>query len=447
MKPLSTHSLYELQILPSGVGDASLLTLLNQAHTYPGKEQIQALLTSPLTSLAQIEQRQKLIQFTSQHLAQLDVKVPHGYLTAAQNHLASNLAWDASKTGVKRYQTALWLRWFRPYDFYQLQSGTAALQRVLSIIDQRTAWWRNSDLVPDEWQPSAQVLRSFFARAGSTLTRELTLTSLLEIDYFLRYQSADQVKAVFTVFYRLDAFCGIARFLQTANWSYPVFVRDQGPIFQLTALRHPLLDEQGAIATDFSCRPPQRLTLLTGGNMSGKTTFLKTCGLVVYLAHLGLPVPAQALSLSFVDCLLTSIHLSDNLALGYSHFYAELMHIKEAAQALSDGQRVFLLADELFQGTNPQDAVLCARQVIDCFMEQSGSLFIISSHLPQLGLPYQAAPKVQFAYFRTQVVLGQLVFTYRLEPGVIEEQTGWLLLQQTGVLAGLQENRQPDDVS
>lgn len=166
MKSLSTHSLYELQILPPGVGDASLLTLLNQAHTYPGKEQIQALLTSPLTSLAQIEQRQKLIQFTGEHLAQLDVKVPHGYLTAAQNHLASNLAWDASKTGVKRYQTALWLRWFRPYDFYQLQSGTAALQRVLSIIDQRTAWWRNSDLVPDEWQQSAQVLRSLFARAG-----------------------------------------------------------------------------------------------------------------------------------------------------------------------------------------------------------------------------------------------------------------------------------------
>lgn len=78
--------------------------------------------------------------------------------------------------------------------------------------------------------------------------------------------------------------------------------------------------------------------------MSGKTTFLKACGLAVYLAHIGLPVPAGSMQLNHFDCLLTSIHLSDNLALGYSHFYTELIRIKEVAETISGGQRVFFIA-------------------------------------------------------------------------------------------------------
>ena len=439
MEVPSIHTLQELQVLPRIGGEPSVLDMLNKAHTYSGRDQTRKLLSSPLATLSQIQQRQELIQFSVANLARLEVIIPSGYLTAAQHHLDSDLAWNSAKTWHRRYRLALWFRWFRPHDFHRLQSGTAALQSVLKTIDQKTAWWRDSDQLPHELHQSARVLQTFFDHARTTLTTALDRTSVIEVDFFLRHRHVDQVKEVLAVFYRLDAYCGIARFLQTADWNYPSFVQTQEPTFCVTAMRHPLLKGGKAVSNDFSLSSPQRLTLLTGGNMSGKTTFLKTCGLVLYLSHLGLPVPAQAASVSLFDRLMTSIHLSDNLELGYSHFYTELMQIKEVAQAIAGGQRVFLLADELFRGTNPQDAVQCARQVIDALVRQSGSLFLISSHLPQLGVPYQADNSVQFNCFKTDVLEGKLVFTHKIEAGVTEEQTGLLLLNQTGALSDLQK--------
>ena len=173
--------------------------------------------------------------------------------------------------------------------------------------------------------------------------------------------------------------------------------------------------------------------------MSGKTTFLKACGIVVYLAHLGLAVPAQSLRISFFDGLFTSIHLSDNLELGHSHFYSELMGIKAVADAIADHQKVFLIADELFRGTNPEDALACSRQVIDAFIRQSGSLFLVSSHLPEISATYRTTDTVQFNCFRTEIIDGKLVCRHRIEPGLAAERTGLILLAQTGILNGLSE--------
>lgn len=438
MKALATHTLHELQILPREVGERSILDLLNQAYTHTGKDQIRKLLSSPLTALSEIQQRQELFQCIADNLTEIALHIPRSYMTAATNHLDSNLAWNSAKTWLQRYRLSLWYRWFSTHDFYRLLSGTAALQKVLRTIDERTAWWRDSDQLPYELQQCAQVLRTFFNHAQPKLTIELDQISMIRVDFFLRQQYVDQVKAVLAVFSQLDAYCGIARFLQTVQWSYPSFIQTQEPTFSVTAMKHPLLVSEKAVGNDFSLSHPQRLALLTGGNMSGKTTFLKTCGLVLYLAHLGLPVPAGSASLSFFDRLMTSIHLSDSLEMGYSHFYTELMRIRDVARALADGQRVFLLADELFRGTNPQDAVLCARQVIDALVQLSGSLFLISSHLPQLGTPYEKDTTVQFNCFKTNVLEGRLVFTHKIEAGITEEQTGLLLLKQTGVLSDLQ---------
>ncbi len=438
MKALAAHTLHELQILPRQVGERSVLDLLNRAYTHSGRDHIQLLLSTPLGTLPEIQQRQKLLQYISANLTEIEFTVPKSYLTAAHNHLDSNLAWNSAKTWFNRYRLSLWYRWFSTHDFYRLLSGTTALQKVLGMIGEKTAWWRDSDQLPHELQQHAKVLRDFFDHAQPTLTTKLNRISMIEVDFFLRQKYVNQVKAVLAVFYQLDAYCGIARFLQTARWVYPSFVPTQEPTFSVMDMKHPLLSDEVAVGNDFSLAFPQRLTLLTGGNMSGKTTFLKTCGLVLYLAHLGLPVPARTATLSFFDRLMTSIHLSDSLDLGYSHFYTELIRIKEVAQAISEGQRIFLLADELFRGTNPQDAFMCARQVIDTLIRQSGSLFLISSHLVQLGAPYEKNTSVQFNCFKTNVLKGKLMFTHQIERGITEEQTGLLLLNQTEVLSCLQ---------
>lgn len=90
--------------------------------------------------------------------------------------------------------------------------------------------------------------------------------------------------------------------------------------------------------------------------MSGKSTFLKTIGLHIYLAHLGFPVPAKKLKISIFDGLFTTINLADNLNLGYSHFYSEVKKVKDIVLKINSKKNLIVIFDELFRGTNVKDA-------------------------------------------------------------------------------------------
>lgn len=416
-----------------------MLGLFNQTRTFGGRDELEQLLAMPCATLPEIKQRQVLLQFVAEHLSQLTIAIAHSYVIAAENHLSSSLAWNSTRDPVLRYKQALWLAWFNAHDFGRLQSGTAAVQIVLRTIDQKTAWLRTASLLPPQLQQAADMLRAFFAL---TTIRKALLpddgpAAVIQADFVLRRQCQDQVRTALTLFYQLDAYTAIARFTQAADWIYPEFIGSQQPLVQVTALAHPLLTDTNPVRNDFSLTDPATLTLLTGGNMSGKTTFLKACGIAVYLAHLGLPVPARSMQLTFFNALFTSIHLSDRLEQGYSHFYSELMRIKAVADAIGTGQQVFLIVDELFRGTNTHDAVACSRRVINKLVEQRGCLFMISSHLPEVTAGYQTDARVQFNCFRTDVVDGKLVCRHQIESGTAGERTGLLLLEQTGVLSGL----------
>ncbi|QDK81358.1 hypothetical protein EXU85_23200 [Spirosoma sp. KCTC 42546] len=438
MQRPSADTLYELQLLPQRAGEKSIFDLINQTRTYGGRDELRQLFTTPCTSPDQLVQRQLLFKFMAKHLDQLTIQVAHSYVVAAENHLISNLAWSSARSWAKRYRHSLTWSWLRPHDFSRLQAGTAALQLVLRVIQQKVTWLM-AEPVPTQLQERVGILQAFFVHPDikRALRESDSSSAILQADFVLRHQWIDTVRVAFNLLYQLDAYSAVARFTQTAAWTYPEFVNSDDSVLAITALKHPLLDAKNSVSNDFRLATPTSLALLTGGNMSGKTTFLKSCGIAIYLAHIGLAVPAQRLQLSFFNRLFTSIHLSDNLALGYSHFYSELMRIKVVAEAISEKQRIFLLADELFRGTNPDDALRCSRSVLDALIQQSGSLFMISSHLPEIGATYVSNQNVQFNCFKTDVVDGGLTYTHKIEPGIAAEQTGFLLLKQANILESL----------
>ncbi len=90
--------------------------------------------------------------------------------------------------------------------------------------------------------------------------------------------------------------------------------------------------------------------------MAGKSTWMKTLGISFYLAHMGFPVAAESMRFSVMEGILTSINVPDDISLGWSHFYAEVMRVKLVAKEVSSGKRLFILFDELFKGTNVKDA-------------------------------------------------------------------------------------------
>ena len=115
---------------------------------------------------------------------------------------------------------------------------------------------------------------------------------------------------------------------------------------------------------------------LTGANMAGKSTFIKAVGVAVYLAHVGMGVPAKSFQLSLFDGLLSNIQVEDNISRGESYFFNEVQRIKKTIEKINDGRNWLILIDELFKGTNVQDAMKCSTTVIEGLRKMKNTLFI-----------------------------------------------------------------------
>jgi DNA mismatch repair ATPase MutS len=168
--------------------------------------------------------------------------------------------------------------------------------------------------------------------------------------------------------------------------------------------------------------------------MAGKSTFIKTVGLAVFLAHIGLGVPATHMKLSLFNGILSNINVTDNLVRGESYFYNEVQRIKNTVTRINDGRKWLVLIDELFKGTNIQDAMKCSSTVIRGLINIPHALFILSTHLYEIGEELKSYGNISFKYFETEITDKQLRFSYQLKDGISNDRLGYLILQREGVV-------------
>lgn len=215
-----------------------------------------------------------------------------------------------------------------------------------------------------------------------------------------------------------------------ARTVFPVFLEGEAPRLTATALRNPLLPEESAVANDASLTAGT--TIITGSNMSGKTTWLRTLGMNAVFAWAGAPVCAAAFSLSPL-ALYTSIRVDDSLAEGMSTFYAELLRIKEMVAAERTGRPLLLLIDEIFKGTNSADRITGARAAL-AHLTNAHSITLVSTHdfeLCDLEVP---GGRVRNAHFEEQYQDGRIAFDYRLRAGRCQTTNAVYLLRLVGIL-------------
>jgi DNA mismatch repair ATPase MutS len=177
---------------------------------------------------------------------------------------------------------------------------------------------------------------------------------------------------------------------------------------------------------------------LTGANMAGKSTFIRAVGGAVFLAHLGMGVPAKYMRLTVFDGLLSNINVVDNIVKGESYFFNEVQRIKNTIVKINDGRHWLVLIDELFKGTNVQDAMKCSLAVIRGLIRISNSLFILSTHLYEIGEELKAYPNIAFKYFETDVREDQLAFSYQLKEGISNDRIGYVILKREKVVEMLE---------
>ncbi|WP_416196745.1 MutS family DNA mismatch repair protein [Selenomonas sp.] len=215
-----------------------------------------------------------------------------------------------------------------------------------------------------------------------------------------------------------------------ARTVFPVFLEGEAPQLTATALRNPLLPEESAVANDAALTAGT--TIITGSNMSGKTTWLRTLGMNAVLAWAGAPVCAAAFSLSPL-ALYTSIRVDDSLAEGMSTFYAELLRIKEMVAAERTGRPLLLLIDEIFKGTNSADRITGARAAL-AHLTNAHSITLVSTHdfeLCDLEVP---GGRVRNAHFEEHYQDGKIAFDYRLRAGRCQTTNAVYLLRLVGIL-------------
>jgi DNA mismatch repair protein MutS len=267
-------------------------------------------------------------------------------------------------------------------------------------------------------------------------TAELPKQDVLKLGYFLKRRFKHEALELIEIYSKLDAYYSMACACSKHNLCFPAFIDACEPVITATQLFHPLLPTP--VAYDISLQQKENFLFLTGANMGGKSTFIKAVGVSVYLAHTGMGVPAAALQLTLFDGLLSNINVVDNIVQGESYFFNEVQRIRKTVEKINDGKKWLILIDELFKGTNVQDAMKCSSTVIEGLLKIKNSLFILSTHLYEIGEGLKKYPNIQFKYFETAVTDGQLYFSYQLKDGISNDRLGYLILKREGVVEMLE---------
>ncbi|WP_434388983.1 MutS-related protein [Melittangium boletus] len=246
-----------------------------------------------------------------------------------------------------------------------------------------------------------------------------------------REQHGAQVRGWFEALAELEALSCLAGLAHDRpDFLWPELV-DSGPQVHARGVGHPLLD--APVPNDVALPGPGCALILTGSNMSGKTTLLRALGLNCVLALAGAPVCARAFTLSPLH-VLTSMRVKDSLERGVSYFYAEVQRIKAVLDAAgaARGQALFLL-DEILLGTNTRERQIASREVLRLLLATGASGGVTTHDLSLASLAEEHAGRVVNMHFRDHLEDGKMVFDYRLRPGVVDTTNALRVLKMAGV--------------
>jgi DNA mismatch repair ATPase MutS len=195
---------------------------------------------------------------------------------------------------------------------------------------------------------------------------------------------------------------------------------------------HPLIPAGKKVVNDFEMDSMGEIALITGSNMSGKSTFLRTIGVNLCLTYAGGPVDASSLQTRLFH-VFTSMRVNDSVTEGYSYFYAEVRRLKALLSALDESDLpLFFLIDEIFRGTNNRERRIGSESYIRALAGRN-CLGAIATHDLELVKLAETLPAIQNKHFREDVLDGHMVFDYILRPGPCPTTNALKIMQMEGL--------------
>lgn len=219
-------------------------------------------------------------------------------------------------------------------------------------------------------------------------------------------------------FYELEALNSMANFaFLNDGYSFPTFIKDTDALFTAEDLGHPLIPENQKVANDFEVYPGKDLFLITGSNMAGKSTFLRTVGINLVLAYSGAPTNAKSLNTGLYR-IFTSINVNDSLGDGLSHFYAEVKRLRELLDKLNkdEDQPLFFFVDEIYKGTNNKERYAGSAAFLREVAGKNG-IGMVSTHDLELADLESEIEALSNWHFVESIADGKMSFEYKLKSG------------------------------
>jgi DNA mismatch repair protein MutS len=392
------------------------------------KDALYQLLQVPLSSVTDIEKRQEIIKgfilnsevFNHYSYSRVDFYEVHNFLN------------DLS---VQNYEKERKLKFlFSEKERYQTKAKF--IQLLVSFHKLDIFYIKRIKIgdFPESYQKEIIAINDFLSSFNLNFYNNLIRENQFKIKHILeltRVVSDHQQKGRVDIFYKqllmFETYLSISWGVTKHQFCFPTFSKDQ---LSFENIYHPLLNNP--IKNSFTNY--NNVVLITGPNMSGKSTLLKSIGLCIYLAHLGLATPASKMECPFFDYISIAINYDDDIVKGYSHFMNEIMRLKQVLIKANENKSCFAVFDELFRGTNIEDAIQISTTTISGLSKFKNSFFFISTHLHQLKEIEQVKAKLVDSFYVDCIIQNNTpIFSYRIKEGWSDLKVGQLLFEKEGL--------------
>lgn len=419
-------------------GNDSLYSIYNHTHTRGGAEQLEHMFRYPLSEMAFIDDRSQIIQHFKNLGNDLNFPFRPSLFDEAEQYLENN---DTRSRLLTEDNTLD--RKFKNYlgndsSFQTIQKGVFALIEILAELQDYIASIRseaNKTPYREELEEikkilNHQALASILAMKGK---KKLSYQETSDLDGILRFAQRDAIKKLLSYIYNLDVYVSVAKVAIKHNFTFPKVLSKEINTIKLEGVYHPQLEKP--ISNSITIDEESHIVFLTGANMAGKSTFMKSLGIALFVAHMGFPVAAKSMEFSVKDGMFTTINLPDNLSMGYSHFYAEVLRVKKVAEVISQDKNLFVMFDEMFRGTNVKDAYDATVALTEAFDQKSNCTFVISTHITEAGERLkESCRNISFKFLPTKMADTKPIYTYQLETGISEDRHGMIIINNEKIL-------------
>jgi len=454
-------------------GRDSVFGLFNHTRTRGGAEIMEQMFRYPLSDAGAINQRLEVIRFFQSTAAAFPFK--EEWFDLIEQYLAnvderSKLSHDENKLGrtfnsmigadtayrqIAKAVLAMidFMNAFQQFADLAGQSGLAGLTDRHGHHQQDIPYLIEIDAIKAVLaDPELQLLLKQAA------TEKHSYDTTAAYDQTLRFKKKGLLEKLLSYAYQLDVYIAVATVATKRQFVFPMALTENvenvknadnvesiesaggNNRMKLEGAYHPLVEH--AVGNDLVVTPESNIIFLTGANMAGKSTLMKSLGIVVFLAHMGFPVPAKSMEFPVMDGLFSTINLPDNLSMGYSHFYAEVLRVKKVAEQLAQSKKLFVIFDELFRGTNVKDAYEATVALTAAFAKKKNCIFVISTHIIEAGGELKSrCTNIQFTYLPTLMEGTKPVYTYKLKPGITEDRHGMIIISNEGIIDILKINK------